>query len=146
MPHACHQQHAAHVHCHMGNTMCLHLADVRKLESAGLISSNCRFVDSAEWWVNGDNWESSVLFFVMFYQYITCALAYSFGSTFRLSFLYNWAVVVSFLPCPCPALALPLPCPCPALPLFLLCQPTHIYLHFLTSCTRVSCMKVKSLP
>lgn len=53
-----------------------------------------RFVDSAEWWVNGDNWESSVLFFVMFYQYITCALAYSVGSTFRLSLLYNWAVVV----------------------------------------------------
>ena len=54
----------------------------------------CRFVDSAQWWVNGDNWESSVLFFVMFYQYITCALAYSLGSTFRLSLLYNWAVVV----------------------------------------------------
>ena len=53
-----------------------------------------RFVDSAQWWVNGDNWESSVLFFVMFFQYITCALAYSFGSTFRLSLLYNWAVVV----------------------------------------------------
>lgn len=53
-----------------------------------------RFVDSAQWWVNGDNWESSVLFFVVFYQYITCALAYSMGSTFRLSLLYNWAVVV----------------------------------------------------
>ncbi|DBB17796.1 TPA: hypothetical protein ACH3X3_002824 [Trebouxia sp. C0006] len=46
----------------------------------------------AEWWVLGDNWESSVLFFVVFYQYITCALVYSFGSSFRLGLFYNWAV------------------------------------------------------
>ncbi|KAL0038469.1 hypothetical protein WJX77_007492 [Trebouxia sp. C0004] len=46
----------------------------------------------AEWWLLGDNWESSVLFFVVFYQYITCALVYSFGSSFRLGLLYNWAL------------------------------------------------------
>ncbi|DBA79899.1 TPA: hypothetical protein ACH3X1_008117 [Trebouxia sp. C0004] len=49
----------------------------------------------AEWWLLGDNWESSVLFFVVFYQYITCALVYSFGSSFRLGLLYNWALTVS---------------------------------------------------
>ena len=55
----------------------------------------CRLALEAEWWVLGDNWESSVLFFVVFYQYITCALIYSFGSSFRLGLFYNWAVTVS---------------------------------------------------
>lgn len=56
--------------------------------------NDCRLALEAEWWVLGDNWESSVLFFVVFYQYITCALVYSFGSSFRLTLFYNWAVVV----------------------------------------------------
>ncbi|KAL3158258.1 hypothetical protein ABBQ38_010509 [Trebouxia sp. C0009 RCD-2024] len=59
----------------------------------GYVLWPAQYVDSAEWWVNGDNWECSVLFFVMYFQYITCALAYALGSTFRLSLFYNWAVV-----------------------------------------------------
>lgn len=82
-----------------------------------------RYVDSAEWWVNGDNWECSVLFFVMYFQYITCALAYALGSTFRLSLFYNWAVVVSH-----PASPLPL------LQLFV----THCAVLHLPSCSRTS--------
>lgn len=90
-----------------------------------------RYVDSAEWWVNGDNWECSVLFFVMYFQYITCALAYALGSTFRLSLLYNWAVVVSQ-----PASPLLL------LPLFV----THCAVLHLPSCSCTSPPKVVQVP
>ena len=62
--------------------------------------TGCRLALEAEWWVLGDNWESSVLFFVVFYQYITCALVYSFGSSFRLGLFYNWAVTVSIILAP----------------------------------------------
>ena len=55
----------------------------------------CSLALSAEWWVLGDNWESTVLWVTVYFQYISCALVYSFGHTFRRALPSNFLVVVS---------------------------------------------------
>nr|PNR41660.1 hypothetical protein PHYPA_019065 [Physcomitrium patens] len=49
----------------------------------------------ASWWTLGDNWESTVIFFVMFFQFITSAFVFTFGSVFRENVFKNWFLMVS---------------------------------------------------
>jgi cation-transporting ATPase 13A3/4/5 len=44
----------------------------------------------ASWWTMGDNWESTVLFFMTFTQFITSGLVFSFGAGFNRTVLRNW--------------------------------------------------------
>lgn len=44
----------------------------------------------AAWWTMGDNWESTVLFFMTFSQFITSGLVFSFGAGFNRTVLRNW--------------------------------------------------------
>ena len=44
----------------------------------------------AAWWTMGDNWESTVLFFMTFSQFITSGLVFSFGAHFNRTIFRNW--------------------------------------------------------
>jgi len=44
----------------------------------------------AAWWTMGDNWESTVLFFMTFSQFITAGLVFSFGAGFNRTLFRNW--------------------------------------------------------
>jgi len=44
----------------------------------------------AAWWTMGDNWESTVLFFMTFTQFITSGLVFSFGAGFNRTIFRNW--------------------------------------------------------
>ncbi|KAG0585432.1 hypothetical protein KC19_2G011200 [Ceratodon purpureus] len=50
----------------------------------------------ASWWTLGDNWESTVIFFVMYFQFITSAFVFTFGSVFRKNVFKNWFLVGSY--------------------------------------------------
>ncbi|XP_024527352.1 probable cation-transporting ATPase 13A4 [Selaginella moellendorffii] len=50
----------------------------------------------ASWWTLGDNWESTVLFFTMYFQFITSAFVFSFGSKFRKTVFKNFSLMVSY--------------------------------------------------
>lgn len=56
-----------------------------------------RYSHGANWWTLGDNWESTVLFFTMYFQFITSSFVFTFGSIFRKSIFHNKLLVVSFL-------------------------------------------------
>jgi len=51
-------------------------------------------VDVSNVSVIGDNYESSVIFLVTGYQYVSSGLAYNFGYSFREPFYKNWVVVL----------------------------------------------------
>jgi len=57
------------------------------------------------WWELSDNWESTMLFAVVFPQFITTAIVFSFGAKFRrgvrhnLGLLVFWAVFLVFSSC-----------------------------------------------
>ncbi|KAI5068179.1 hypothetical protein GOP47_0016524 [Adiantum capillus-veneris] len=55
-----------------------------------------KYSHGASWWTLGDNWESTVLFFTMYFQFITCAFVFTFGSSFRKSVFLNWVIMVSY--------------------------------------------------
>ncbi|KAH7415779.1 hypothetical protein KP509_14G060200 [Ceratopteris richardii] len=55
-----------------------------------------RYSHGADWWTLGDNWESTVLFFTMYFQFITSAFIFTFGSSFRKSVFYNWIIMVCY--------------------------------------------------
>ncbi|KAI5068182.1 hypothetical protein GOP47_0017102 [Adiantum capillus-veneris] len=55
-----------------------------------------RYSHGANWWTLGDNWESTVLFFTMYFQFITSAFIFTFGSSFRKSVFHNWTIVVFY--------------------------------------------------
>lgn len=55
----------------------------------------CSYSHGASWWTLGDNWESTVIFFVMFFQFITSAFVFTFGSVFRENVFKNWFLMVS---------------------------------------------------
>jgi len=42
-----------------------------------------KYVPGAAWWLMGDNWESTILFFCFHFQLITASLSYSFGGRYR---------------------------------------------------------------
>ncbi|KAJ7563253.1 hypothetical protein O6H91_03G102700 [Diphasiastrum complanatum] len=56
-----------------------------------------KFSHSASWWTLGDNWESTVLFFTMYFQYITAAFIFTFGATYRKNVFANWLLLVSYI-------------------------------------------------
>jgi predicted P-type ATPase len=45
------------------------------------------------WWVLGDNWESTVIFFTIYFQFITSAMVFSFGSAFRRPVVFNYRLL-----------------------------------------------------
>ncbi|MCO5592424.1 hypothetical protein L7F22_046427 [Adiantum nelumboides] len=55
-----------------------------------------KYSHGAKWWTLGDNWESTVLFFTMYFQFITCAFVFTFGSSFRKNVFCNWVIMVSY--------------------------------------------------
>ncbi|KAJ7537387.1 hypothetical protein O6H91_11G004100 [Diphasiastrum complanatum] len=55
-----------------------------------------KYSHGATWWTLGDNWESTVLFFTMYFQFITGAFIFTFGATFRKNVLFNWLLLVSY--------------------------------------------------
>ncbi|EFJ04479.1 hypothetical protein SELMODRAFT_432379 [Selaginella moellendorffii] len=55
-----------------------------------------QYSHGASWWTLGDNWESTVLFFTMYFQFITSAFVFSFGSKFRKTVFKNLSLMVSY--------------------------------------------------
>lgn len=55
-----------------------------------------KYSHGANWWTLGDNWESTVLFFTMYFQFITSAFVFTFGSIFRKSIFHNWVIVICY--------------------------------------------------
>lgn len=53
--------------------------------------------DSFRWWFISDNWESTVMYFSIYMNFISCALIFSFGSDFRRCVFRNWRLVLNFL-------------------------------------------------
>ncbi|KAL3676685.1 hypothetical protein R1sor_026633 [Riccia sorocarpa] len=62
----------------------------------GYVQWPARFSHGAAWWTLGDNWESTVLFFTMYMQYITSAFIFSFGSSFRKNVFFNYFLMVAY--------------------------------------------------
>eukprot|EP00249_Psilotum_nudum_P025156 c29394_g1_i3 orf=75-833(-) len=59
----------------------------------GYVTWPAKFSHGASWWTLGDNWESTVLFFTMYLQFITSAVAFSFGFIFRKHIFHNRLLV-----------------------------------------------------
>eukprot|EP00249_Psilotum_nudum_P025155 c29394_g1_i2 orf=541-4356(-) len=59
----------------------------------GYVAWPAKFSHGASWWTLGDNWESTVLFFTMYLQFITSAVAFSFGFIFRKHIFHNRLLV-----------------------------------------------------
>lgn len=55
-----------------------------------------KYSQGANWWTLGDNWESTVLFFTMYFQFITSSFVFTFGSIFRKSVFHNWVIVICY--------------------------------------------------
>ena len=54
------------------------------------------FAAQHDWWVLGDNWESTVIFTALFVPFVAAACIYSLGSAFRRPALANpWLVLVA---------------------------------------------------
>lgn len=49
------------------------------------------------WWELGDNWETTVTFFTIYFQFITSSVVFTFGSTFRQPVFRNYLLMVSWL-------------------------------------------------
>ncbi|KAH9540758.1 hypothetical protein CY35_14G023000 [Sphagnum magellanicum] len=62
----------------------------------GYVKWPASYSHGASWWTLADNWESTVIFFVMYFQFITSAFVYTFGSVFRKSVFLNWVLMVSY--------------------------------------------------
>ncbi|BBN18845.1 hypothetical protein MPTK1_8g05990 [Marchantia polymorpha subsp. ruderalis] len=62
----------------------------------GYVKWPAKYSHGADWWTLGDNWESTVLFFTMYFQYITSAFVFSFGASFRRNVLFNWFLTVTY--------------------------------------------------
>ena len=58
----------------------------------------CRYAKGADWWTLSDNVESTVIFFVIYFQFITASLVFTFGSTFRRPVYFNVLTCVSPVP------------------------------------------------
>jgi len=48
------------------------------------------------WWTLGDNWESTVVFFTAFFQFVASSVVFSFGSQFRQTVFRNYLLMVSW--------------------------------------------------
>eukprot|EP00250_Pteridium_aquilinum_P014895 c22269_g1_i1 orf=370-4158(-) len=55
-----------------------------------------KYSHGADWWTLGDNWESTVLFFTMYFQFITSAFVFTFGSIFRKNVFHNWVLMICY--------------------------------------------------
>jgi len=63
---------------------------------AGYIRWPAVYSHGASWWTLGDNWESTVIFFVTYFQFITSAFVFTFGSVFRKNVFKNWFLMVCY--------------------------------------------------
>ena len=64
-------------------------------------SAAYRYAKGADWWTLSDNSESTTLFFTIYFQFITAALVFTFGSTFRRPLYFN------YLTCECAFASMP---------------------------------------
>lgn len=53
-------------------------------------------IDSARWWLLGDNYEAEVISLVILFQYFNNAAVVNFGSVFRQSWWRNYVLVVFY--------------------------------------------------
>ena len=58
------------------------------------LSLPAKFAVGASWWTLGDNWESSVLFFLTYYQFITSGVVFSFSGGFNRTVWRNWFLML----------------------------------------------------
>lgn len=49
------------------------------------------------WWLLGDNWESTAIYFQQFFAFIGAGLVYSFGTKFRQPFFRNYSFIIVFV-------------------------------------------------
>lgn len=52
--------------------------------------------EGASWWLLGDNWESTLIYFTQFFSFLGAGLVYAFGSKFRQPIYRNYTFVVVF--------------------------------------------------
>ena len=50
--------------------------------------------NSGAWWYLGDNWETTVIFCVVYSQFLTSGILFSFGSHWRQAVFYNWPLTI----------------------------------------------------
>lgn len=72
--------------------------------SISVMSSNpdyvrwpAKFANGAQWWTLGDNWESTFIYCTIYFQFISSALFFTYGSTYRRSDNYILATSYVFL-------------------------------------------------
>lgn len=53
-----------------------------------------RYSQGKSWWTLGDNWESTVIFFTIYCQFITSAFVFTIGSMFRRAACRNYLLLV----------------------------------------------------
>ena len=61
---------------------------------SGYVRWPAKFAVGASWWTLGDNWESSVLFFLTYYQFITSGVVFSFSGGFNRTVWRNWFLML----------------------------------------------------
>jgi len=49
----------------------------------------------ANWWVLGDNWETTVIFTTVSLQFVTSAFVFSYGWHYRRPVWYNWMLILT---------------------------------------------------
>jgi len=48
------------------------------------------------WWVNGDNWESTGIYWPIYFQFITSAYIFGFGAQYKKAVLFNWQLTIIY--------------------------------------------------
>lgn len=54
-----------------------------------------KIASASSWWILGDNWESTVIYFQQFFAFLGAGLVFSFGSKYRQPFFRNWIFMLS---------------------------------------------------
>eukprot|EP00873_Tetraselmis_striata_P045781 jgi/Tetstr1/466045/TSEL_010632.t1 len=48
------------------------------------------------WWVNGDNWESTGIYWTIYFQFITSAYIFGFGAQYKQFVVKNWVLTLFY--------------------------------------------------
>ncbi|CAM6091151.1 unnamed protein product [Calypogeia fissa] len=87
------------------NVLFLTAALIYMTKLPGYVQWPAQYSAGASWWLLGDNWETTVIFFTLYLQFVTTAFSFTFGATFRRSVLWNycltgaWATIVCVVSC-----------------------------------------------
>ena len=53
--------------------------------------------NAGAWWLLGDNWETTVIFCVVYSQFLTSGMLFTLGSHWRKAVFYNWPLTLFYL-------------------------------------------------